>query len=121
MRARVYLNGDGMGKGTHVSLFFVLCRGAYDPLLPWPFRPKVHFYLQDQSGSDDHIVESFRPDPNSSSFRRPTSDMNVASGCPMFLPVRQLEANLDKYVRDDTMFIKITVDTSELPTFKPEY
>ena len=41
MCARIYLNGDGMGKGTHVSLFFVVMRGDYDALLPWPFRQKV--------------------------------------------------------------------------------
>ncbi len=121
MRIRVYLNGDGMGKGTHISLFFVVCRGTYDALLPWPFRPKVHFILQDQTGSNANVVESFRPDPNSASFRRPTSDMNVASGCPMFLPLRQLDRNLDKYIQDDTLFLKVTIDTSELPTFKPEY
>lgn len=38
---RVYLNGDGTGKGTHVSLFFVVMKGDYDALLPWPFRHKV--------------------------------------------------------------------------------
>ena len=43
MCARIYLNGDGMGKGTHVSLFFVVMRGDYDALLPWPFRQKVTF------------------------------------------------------------------------------
>lgn len=42
MCARVYLNGDGMGKGTHLSLFFVVMRGEYDALLPWPFKQKVH-------------------------------------------------------------------------------
>ena len=41
MCTRLYLNGDGMGKGTHVSLFFVVMRGAYDALLKWPFRQKV--------------------------------------------------------------------------------
>ena len=43
MCARIYLNGDGMGKGTHVSLFFVVMRGDYDAKLPWPFRQKVCF------------------------------------------------------------------------------
>ncbi|MEQ2197223.1 hypothetical protein XENOCAPTIV_025934, partial [Xenoophorus captivus] len=41
MCARVYLNGDGMGKGTHLSLFFVVMKGEYDALLPWPFKQKV--------------------------------------------------------------------------------
>ena len=29
MCARVYLNGDGMGKGTHLSFFFVVMRGPF--------------------------------------------------------------------------------------------
>ena len=41
MCARIYLNGDGMGKGTHVSLFFVVMCGNYDALMSWPFRQKV--------------------------------------------------------------------------------
>ncbi len=55
----------------------------------------------------------FRPDPNSSSFRRPTSDMNIASGCPMFMPLRRLESSIDRYVKDDTMFIQIHVQQGE--------
>ena len=41
MCARIYLNGDGMGKRTHISLFFVVMRGNYDALMNWPFRQKV--------------------------------------------------------------------------------
>ena len=41
MCARIYLNGDGIGKGTHVSLFFVVMKGDYDALLTWPFGQKV--------------------------------------------------------------------------------
>ncbi|XP_033095385.1 TNF receptor-associated factor 3-like, partial [Anneissia japonica] len=40
MCARIYLNGDGMGKGTHVSMFFVVMKGDYDALLKWPFDQK---------------------------------------------------------------------------------
>ena len=28
MCARIYLNGDGAGKGTHVSLFFVIMQAS---------------------------------------------------------------------------------------------
>lgn len=38
---RLYLNGDGTGKRTHLSLFIVIMKGEYDALLPWPFRNKV--------------------------------------------------------------------------------
>uniref|UniRef100_UPI00358F5321 TNF receptor-associated factor 2-like isoform X2 n=1 Tax=Myxine glutinosa TaxID=7769 RepID=UPI00358F5321 len=37
---RVYLNGDGVGRGTHISLFFVIMKGEYDALIKWPFRQK---------------------------------------------------------------------------------
>ncbi len=44
MCARLYLNGDGMGKGTHVSLFFVVMKGTYDALLKWPFRQRASIH-----------------------------------------------------------------------------
>ncbi|XP_035665776.1 TNF receptor-associated factor 2-like [Branchiostoma floridae] len=113
MCARIYLNGDGMGKGTHVSLFFVVMRGHYDGLLRWPFRQKVSFMLVDQNNREN-VTDAFRPDPTSSSFQRPTSDMNIASGCPLFVPLSQLDSSSHGYVRDDTMFLKIIVDTSDL-------
>ncbi|CAH1271320.1 TRAF2 [Branchiostoma lanceolatum] len=112
MCARIYLNGDGMGKGTHVSLFFVLMRGHFDGLLRWPFRQKVTFMLLDQNNRE-HVIDAFRPDPTSSSFKRPTSDMNIASGCPLFMPLSQLESTRHAYVRDDAIFLKIIVDTSD--------
>ncbi len=68
MKGRVYLNGEGVGKGTHLSLFFVIMKGDYDPFLPWPFRNKVTMMLLDQSGNQ-HAVDALRPDPNSRSFR----------------------------------------------------
>uniref|UniRef100_H2XQ78 TNF receptor-associated factor 3-like n=1 Tax=Ciona intestinalis TaxID=7719 RepID=H2XQ78_CIOIN len=85
MCARVYLNGDGMGKGTHMSLFFVVMKGEYDALLTWPFRQKVTLMLLDQGMDRRHLSDTFRPDPTSSSFKKPTSDMNIASGCPLFV------------------------------------
>lgn len=42
MCLRLYLNGDGTGRGTHLSLFFVVMRGKCDALLKWPFSQKVN-------------------------------------------------------------------------------
>lgn len=77
---RLYLNGDGTGKRTHLSLFIVIMRGEYDALLPWPFRNKVTFMLLDQNNRE-HAIDAFRPDLSSASFQRPQSETNVASGC----------------------------------------
>lgn len=113
MCLRAYFNGDGSGKNTHFSLFFVVMRGQFDALLRWPFRQKVSLYLMNQNNRD-HIQDTFRPDPTSSSFRRPTSDMNIASGCPNFAPVSVLESEDAGFVKDDRIFIKVVVDTSDL-------
>ncbi|NXO83215.1 TRAF2 factor, partial [Sitta europaea] len=106
---RVYLNGDGTGKGTHMSLFFVVMKGDYDALLPWPFRHKVTFMLLDQNNRE-HIIDAFRPDLTSASFQRPVSDMNVASGCPTFLPLAKLQSPRHAYVKEDTLFLKCIIE-----------
>jgi len=113
MCARIYLNGDGMGKTTHVSLFFVIMRGQFDALLKWPFRQKVTMMMLDQAGSDN-VVDVFRPDPTSSSFKRPTSEMNIASGCPLFMRQPQLDQSSPMFVKDDVAFIKVVVDCVDL-------
>ena len=110
MCARIYLNGDGVGRGTHISVFFVVLRGQYDAILRWPFRQKVTFMLFDQDNVQ-HVIKAFRPDPNSPSFQRPRRETNIASGCPMFCSLTEL--NNHAYVRDDTMFLKIKVDITD--------
>lgn len=109
MCARVYLNGDGLGKGTHVSLFFVVMKGDYDALLDWPFRQEVTLSLLDQSGGGRHLTDTFLPDRTSSSFQKPVNEMNVASGCPLF--VTQSTIQREPYLIKDTIFIKVVVDT----------
>lgn len=113
MCARVYPNGDGMGKGSHLSLFFVLMKGNFDAILQWPFKQRVTFCLINQQGGD-HIVDSFRPDQSSSSFKRPTSDMNIASGCPLFVRLDDLTSGKNGYLKDDTLFIKVIIDTADI-------
>ena len=109
MCIRVYLNGDGMGHKTHLSLFFALMRGEFDALLKWPFDHRVSLTLVDQTRRN-HIVQTFKPTPESSSFQRPISDMNVASGCPQFCKLSFLDD--DNYIKDNVLFIKCIVDTS---------
>nr|XP_012639981.1 TNF receptor-associated factor 2 isoform X1 [Microcebus murinus] len=112
MCLRIYLNGDGTGRGTHLSLFFVVMKGPNDALLRWPFNQKVTLMLLDQNNRE-HVIDAFRPDVTSSSFQRPVNDMNIASGCPLFCPISKMEAK-NPYVRDDAIFIKAIVDLTGL-------
>ena len=111
MCMRAYLNGDGMGYKTHLSLFFVLMKGEFDSLLNWPFEYKITFILLNQAHGKD-IEKIFKPSVESNSFQRPLSYMNVASGCPQFAKLTVLSD--DDYVTGDVMFIKCIVDITKI-------
>lgn len=106
----MYLNGDGSGKGSFVSVFFTIMKGEFDSLLDWPFRAKVTFTVMDQGLPRRHRVESFMPDQSSSSFQRPVNDMNIASGCPKMISHEDLFSRSSNYLRDDCLYVKAAVD-----------
>ena len=103
---RVYLDGDGSGKGRYISYFLTIMKGEYDALLEWPFQHMVTMTLVNQKGNNN-IVQSFRPNPTSTSFHQPKSDMNVASGCPKFAPLSILDN--PEFVVDDVAFFKCDI------------
>ena len=113
MCLRLYLNGDGSGKGTHLSFFFVLMRGEYDDILTWPFRQVVTLTLLNQDKQKKDIVRTIKPRTSSSSFQRPTNEMNVASGCPQFAPLSIFDD--DSYVKNDMIFIKVDTSGISIP------
>ena len=108
---RLYMDGDGSGKRSHLSFFFTIMRGEFDSLLQWPFKQTVSLVLLDQDRQRD-IVQSFRPEPASASFQRPRMEMNVASGCPNFTPLSVLDN--PSYAKEDTMFLKCVIDRTGL-------
>ena len=108
---RLYMDGDGSGKGTHLSFFLTVMRGEFDSLLQWPFKQTVSLILLDQDRQRD-IIQSFRPEPSSASFQRPRMEMNVASGCPNFARLSILDNS--SYVKEDTMFLKCVIDRTGL-------
>lgn len=125
LRVRLYLNGDGAARGTHLSVFLVILQGEFDSLLQWPFSYQVTFCLFDQramitsdgSNQPEHVIGSFRPDINSISFQRPRSTTSIASGIPKFLPLERLHAaeGMNRYIINDTMFIKVFIDFLGVP------
>lgn len=49
LQASLFLNGNGAGENTHLSLYIKILPGEYDALLRWPFAHSVAFTLFDQS------------------------------------------------------------------------
>ena len=104
---RVYLDGDGSGKGHYISFFLTIMKGEYDALLEWPFQLTVTLTMINQTGGSN-IVQSFKPNPSSASFRRPKSEMNVASGCPKFAALSVLDNQ--EFILDDTAFFQCIIN-----------
>ena len=110
----LYLDGDGSGKGTHLSFYIAVMRGEHDGQLIWPFQQEVTLTLEDQNHQQHNIVHCFKPDPAeyNASFQRPSphSEMNVAFGFPQFAPLTVLDNPL--YVKDDVLRLHCIIDTT---------
>ena len=115
MRARLYFYSDGDARDIHISISLIIFKGEYDAILTWPFNFSVIFCLFDQTGRNHHIINSFQPDPTSTSFQRPSSEMNITSGTPYVCPLAMVQQEGSCYIRNDTMFIKIMVDFEGIP------
>ena len=104
---RIYLNGDGAGENTHLSLFLVIMKSDYDSTLEWPFQRTVTLTLINQQNRKKDIIKDIIPNKDSESFHKPKRDYNNASGLPMFVSIEKLEA--DGFLKDDCIFFDVKV------------
>ena len=114
---RAYLNGDGSGQGTHISLFAVIMRSEYDDLLAWPFAHRVTMSLVNQAhplSPEKSYTRKFTPNPESSSFQKPEDTFNIASGFPEFAPVSALSD--PQFCKNDTIFFRVKMDPPNAPS-----
>ncbi|XP_037973662.2 TNF receptor-associated factor 4 isoform X1 [Plutella xylostella] len=116
LQASLFLNGNGAGEATHMSVYIKILPGEYDALLRWPFAHTVSFTLFDQSSSPEracNIVESFVPDPSWKNFQRPSREPDALGfGFPRFVSHEMLKKR--NFVKDDVMFLRVKVDPSKI-------
>ena len=106
MLCRIYPNGYGDGKGTHLSVSIEVLEGRYDKQLHWPFQGTIAFELLNQLGDDNHhsVVIVYVAD----------NDMRVGSirGSSKFIPHSSLghnPATNTQYLLDDTLYFRVSV------------
>ena len=102
---RLYLHGDGIGRTTHISIFFILMKSEYDELLPWPMQKRVTVELVNLRNESDSIIEV--SNPKSCCFQRPTKNMNVACAWPTFISIEHFLNG--GFIKDNSTFIRATV------------
>lgn len=111
MRLAVYLNGNGEGKSSHMSVFLNIMRGEWDPIIKWPFDKNITFCLINQEGNDN-ICSTLYPedylDVVRINFERPDKEVNTGYGFREFAPHEKIDSG--GFAKDDTIFLKCEIE-----------
>ena len=113
MCINVDANGDGDGRGTHVSVFTELLQGHYDNQIHWPFLGTVTYELLNPLGDNNHHskVSTFVAREN----------MRVGNRCgySKFILHSSLSHNSvtnTQYLLDNTLYFRVSV---KVDNYKP--
>ena len=108
MLTTLYLDGNGIGRGTHISIFVNLMKSEFDELLQWPVKKRVAFELINLENQGNSVVKTFLTNPKSSSFHRPANSINVTTGFPKFITIEEFLNG--GFIKDNSIFIRTTVE-----------
>lgn len=112
---------DFSARGKFMSVFVSIIRGEYDAILPWPFHHKITLSLLDQCDNPDErknvnfVIKPNTRLENKCFLARPDKDRNASFGAQNFLELDAI--NQFTYIKDDTIFIGVQVDTTDLNNF----
>ena len=102
---RVYANGHGTGKGTHVSVYVHLMKGEFDDLLKWPFRGEVTIQLKKNNPSHYQKILSFDNATLDKCVCKPTKERNFGWG---FQYLSHADLYAGGYLKDDKLVFCIS-------------
>ena len=112
---KVFGNGIGIGKGTHVSAFIYLMRGDNDDNLTWPFNGTIRVSLLNQLENGQHCTrEMWSPDvdlPEHTSGRVTKGvRADFGNGQHRFISHQELRSPCNKnqqFLKDNTLFFRV--------------
>ncbi|XP_065901450.1 TNF receptor-associated factor 5-like [Dysidea avara] len=108
---RVDPAGNGDGKGTHLSVFLYLMKGAYDDELTWPLRGKFQVKLLNQLSDCEHYSVAWVYDDHNDDVAGRVTDGNrvgTGLGYPRFISKENLHKVIStcQYLKDDCIFLQ---------------
>ena len=105
---RVAPNGDGSGRGTHVSVYVSFMRGEFDDFLKWPFCGVISIRLLDQIQGERHATRTVpyndSQDDRVSGRVTKGEKGNKGRGHAKFIAHSELEPT---YLQNDTLMFQI--------------
>ena len=116
----VYANGDGEGRGTHVSVFAYLMKGENDDFLQWPFIGRVTFKLLNQLEDKNHHSLTATLSSDKECCRVVNQERASRGwGWSKYISHSDLGHNTaenSQYLKDDRLVFKISVIAQRSPT-----
>jgi hypothetical protein len=110
MAVRVFPNGDGEGRDTHVSVCAPILEGKYDSELSWPFTGTITFTLLNQLEDRNHYSHTTVLNTENKAV------VGVDWGKPKFISHPKLLLDADKkiqYLKDDALFFRVSVSVND--------
>ena len=113
MCVNVVPNGDGDGKGTHVSIYTYMMQGPFDDYLKWPFRGEITIQIVNQVGDHHHaerIIDYNDETPDDIAGRVTDKEGGYGWGYDDFLAHNKLQYNAKRqtqYLKDNTLHIRV--------------
>ena len=117
MCLKVYANGLGDDKGTHVSVFTYLMKGENDDNLKWPFRGTITVTLLNQLQPNSHHLCAIIYDENISEVynARVKKRRTQGQGYHKFILHTNLSHNTEKnivYLQNDCLHLSVDIKTN---------
>ena len=110
---KVFANGDGSGKGTHLSIYLQIMKGLHDDELIWPLRGKLDVIVFNQlrdSGHHSWTMMYDRKIPDRIAGRVVNGDRNPGRGKQQYISFESLYQTTStcQYLKDNCIFLQIT-------------
>ena len=120
---KVYANGYGSGKGTHVSVFACLMGGEYDHMLEWPIEGTITIELCNWRKDKNNILETFaidrvtHEDGTFTSFE--IGKETIGNGTAILIPQADITTNTEYLNHCDCLRFKVSdVALFKIPSFQ---
>ena len=105
MCLRVTANGQGGGKGTHITVGVYLIKGGFDDQLEWPFQGDITIELLNQERDATHYTKTIRGAKGEKNDGNGREKFISAWGINQFISYSELSP---KYLKDDSLKFRIS-------------
>ena len=110
MNVKIYPDGEGEGKGGHVSVYVFILEGPYDRNLSWPFAGIVKLELLNQLSDKHHYSE------NLTILKKADIQVGDGRGFPFFIRHAKLQCQDEHFLVDDTFYFRVSI---KVDSYKP--